>query len=296
MFLLFFKVPEACISLSFSPTGQYLATAHVENYGVYLWSNKTLFSHVSLKAIQPNAPVPSVTLPGTLSEPTDNTEEITTDNQEQEDDIYVSPEQLSEDLITMSSLANSRWQNLLNIDIVKKRNKPKDPPKAPEAAPFFLPTIPSLDFKFDLSSSDKVEDNSKLLIPQGFSNLTVFGRQLQATIDSNDYSAPIDRLKSLGPSSIDIEIQSLSLDMTLSSTIMLQFMKMIKYMMETHQNFELAQAYLAVFLKTHGTIIQNDENLWKYLDELQQVQTKNWSILQEKLFFNLSVVQHLKKL
>ncbi|KAF7990414.1 hypothetical protein HCN44_000219 [Aphidius gifuensis] len=291
-----FQVPEACISLTFSPTGQYLATAHVENYGVYLWSNKTLFSHVSLKAIQPNAPVPSVTLPGTLSEQTDNNEEITTDNQEQEDDIYVSPEQLSEDLITMSLLANSRWQNLLNIDIVKKRNKPKDPPKAPEAAPFFLPTIPSLEFKFDLSTSDKIEDDSKIIIPQGFSNLTVFGRQLQATINSNDYTVPIDRLKSLGPSSIDIEIQSLSLDMTLSTTLMLQFMKMIKYMMETYQNFELSQAYLAVFLKSHGTIIQNDEILWKYLEELQQVQTKTWSILQEKLFFNLSVVQHLKKL
>lgn len=284
--------------MTFSQTGKFLATAHVENHGVYLWSNKTLFAHVSLKAIKPHAHVPIVQLPGTSTDQDDNVGGIIIDNNEQEDDdeIYTSPEQLSSQLITMSKLANSRWQNLLNIDIVKKRNKPKEAPKAPEAAPFFLPTIPSLELKFDLSTSEKVEDESKIIVPSGFSNLTTFGRQLLATIDNNNYKEPINKLKSLGPSSIDIEIQSLSLDMKLSTSIMLQFMKMIKFMLEKNQNFELAQAYLAIFLKTHGTFIQKEKDLWKFLEELQQVQLNNWSVIQEILFYNLSVVQHLKKM
>lgn len=42
------------------------------------------------------------------------------------------------------------------------RNKPKEPPKVPKAAPFFLPTVAGLDPKFDLqkdSSGTKVSNS-----------------------------------------------------------------------------------------------------------------------------------------
>lgn len=38
------------------------------------------------------------------------------------------------------------------------RNKPKEPPKVPKAAPFFLPTIAGLQPKFDIRD-DKEEGN-----------------------------------------------------------------------------------------------------------------------------------------
>ena len=38
-----------------------------------------------------------------------------------------------------------RWLNLLNLDVIKAKNKPKAPPKKPKAAPFFLPTVPGLE-------------------------------------------------------------------------------------------------------------------------------------------------------
>ncbi|XP_048261580.1 WD repeat-containing protein 36-like [Bombus terrestris] len=155
-----FRVPEACTSLSFSPTGEFLATIHVCNLGIYLWSNRTLYSHISLKGVNKDDPIPTIGLPGSIIEVTDiNEDELT----EPELD-YVSPAQLQEDLITMSGLPHSRWQNLLNIDIIKKKNKPKEPPKASESAPFFLPTIPSLELKFDLSGVKDTEVNKKLII------------------------------------------------------------------------------------------------------------------------------------
>ena len=73
-----------------------------------------------------------------------------------------------ESLITLSMMADSRWKNLLSLDVIKviylrhlsgfstsllfigdfcyiiyccrfqRRNKPKEPPKAPKQAPFFL--------------------------------------------------------------------------------------------------------------------------------------------------------------
>uniref|UniRef100_A0A0C9PWV5 WDR36 protein n=1 Tax=Fopius arisanus TaxID=64838 RepID=A0A0C9PWV5_9HYME len=291
-----FQVPEACISLDFSATGDYLVTSHINNLGIYLWTNKTLFTHVSLRAINPNASIPVITLPGSSSQENDNIESVEVDSGEQEDDEYVSPEQLNAALITMSSLAGSKWQNLLNIDVVKKRNKPKEPPKAPEAAPFFLPTVPSLDIQFDLSETPKDDGNSKLLIPSDFSSLTAFGKLLRDTIESDDFSESITRLKKFGPSAIDFEIQSFSLDPSCSTSVMLQFMKMIRFMIESRRDFELSQAYLSLFLKIHGTKIQEEEELWRYLGELQEIQMRTWTTLREKLYYNLSVVQHLKKM
>lgn len=40
------------------------------------------------------------------------------------------------------------------------RNKPKEPPKVPKAAPFFLPTIAGLQPKFDIQ--DNKEEGDKV--------------------------------------------------------------------------------------------------------------------------------------
>ena len=285
-----FQVPKACTSLHFSPTSEFLATTHVDNLGIYLWVNRTIFSHVSLKSIRPNAPVPVVSLPGADADRAVDTPE------EEEEEEYKSPEQLSEDLITMSSLPNSRWQNLLDIDIVRKRNKPKEPPKAPEAAPFFLPTIPSLEPKFDFSDITRTKENRKFETHSDFQNLTIFCKMLLASIQTNDFAEAIEKLKSLGPSAIDFEVQSLSHDANLSVELMLQYMKMIRSMLESNKDFELAQAYLAIFLKTHGTAITEEARLIDYMEELQTIQQKSWTKLREKLFYTLSIVQQLKKM
>ena len=47
-------------------------------------------------------------------------------------------------MITMSMLPRSQWLNMIHIDSIKTRNKPIEPPKKPEAAPFFLPTAASV--------------------------------------------------------------------------------------------------------------------------------------------------------
>jgi len=39
--------------------------------------------------------------------------------------------------------------------LFQQRNKPKQPPKAPKAAPFFLPTIAGLEPKFDIQPEEK---------------------------------------------------------------------------------------------------------------------------------------------
>ncbi len=61
------------------------------------------------------------------------------------DGVTGAPQPLTPSLATLSLLPRSKWENLLHLDLIKARNRPLQPPKKPEAAPFFLPTVPGLE-------------------------------------------------------------------------------------------------------------------------------------------------------
>ncbi|XP_075229735.1 WD repeat-containing protein 36 [Lycorma delicatula] len=284
-----FQVPAVCTSLSFSPTGEYLATSHVDYLGVFLWSNRTLFTHVSLRPLSIDAVVPLIELP--YSCPTERCPDLEESNKEQE---FLSLDQISENLITLSGLANSRWQNLLDIDIIKKRNKPKEPPKAPKAAPFFLPTIPSMNLQFDFSTIEKTDGVKTLHLDNLKNNLTVFGKILEQCGISENFNVAIDKLKTMGSSGIDMEINSLSIEGGGSITLMYYFMKMVLHMLKNYKDFELGQAYLALFLKVHGEVVALTPKLNSFLSDLQIAQGVGWNRLEDQFLFSLSVVDSLK--
>lgn len=58
-------------------------------------------------------------------------------------------------------------------------------------------------------------------------------------------------LKDLGPSNIEIELRSLAPEGGGSVEVMLSFLRMIGMMLNKKYNFELAQAYLALYLKVN---------------------------------------------
>lgn len=58
--------------------------------------------------------------------------------------IYVTKEQLSDKMLTLSLVPRTRWQTLLHLDIIKQRNKPEKAPTKPEKAPFFLGALPGI--------------------------------------------------------------------------------------------------------------------------------------------------------
>jgi U3 small nucleolar RNA-associated protein 21 len=275
-----------------SPTGQYLATIHVNNLGVYLWTNKTLFTHVSLKPIKDEDQ-------GTLMSLPSSTGVEAVINLEEEDEIEDPDEEKSveqiEDMVTLSLLPTSRWLHLLDIDIIKKRNKPKEALKTPDAAPFFLPTIPGMDVQFDFSSIKPSDDGVRTIRLDNLENYTAFGKLLLETLKTDDFSQAIEKLKSMGPSAIDLEVNSLGLEARGSRKLLLQYMKMINYMLSTNRDYELAQAYLSLFLKVHGKDIAAFPELHKYLDTLQETQDNAWQTLRDNLFYCLTVSDALKK-
>ncbi|KAL1506183.1 hypothetical protein ABEB36_005590 [Hypothenemus hampei] len=286
-----FSTEAAPISIDMSPTGEVLATAHVDYLGIFLWTNKTLYQKVTLKALSPDEEPPLINLPEVLQEYKEEMPDEIDDEPE-----FKSPEQLSEDLLTLSGLSTSRWQNLLNIDIIKQRNRPKAPPKAPKAAPFFLPTVSTLsNFEFDLSSSlTREEGHEKLVMPENFTNFTEFGKKLHEAVDSKDFFQCLDKLKSIGPSLIDFEIKSLAPEAGGSVQLMLQFLKLIDWVFESNKDFELAEAYLSVFLRSHGDFVADQDELTNFLSVVTQSQSKVWSRLEQKLMYAICVVQNLK--
>jgi len=64
-------------------------------------------------------------------------------------------------------MPRSKWATLLNLETIKQRNKPKEAPKAPERAPFFLPTLPGTDARFDFGVDAKKDGISAAATTDG---------------------------------------------------------------------------------------------------------------------------------
>ncbi len=63
-----FQVDSPITSLTMSPTNDFLATTHVDDLGVYLWSNMTLYTHVALRPLPADFTPVVMTLPSTSNE------------------------------------------------------------------------------------------------------------------------------------------------------------------------------------------------------------------------------------
>ena len=156
-----FLVESPATSLALSPTGDFLASTHVDDLGIYLWSNKTLYSHVSLRPLPPNYTPTFTLLPSTSIVEVEKEDvgahylESQTAQVITKEDITETSDPLDDGLVTLSELPKSRWHNLLNLDTIKQRNKPIEPAKQPKQAPFFLPTLPGLEPKFIPADDDE---------------------------------------------------------------------------------------------------------------------------------------------
>ncbi|TKY44496.1 U3 small nucleolar RNA-associated protein 21-like [Spatholobus suberectus] len=208
-------------ALSLSPNMDILATTHVDQNGVYLWVNQAMFSStLNVDSYASGKEVVSVKLPSISSaerSQDEHSDELV--NASQPKDALDSPTQDKQipELVTLSLLPKSQWQNLINLDIIKVRNKPIEPPKKPEKAPFFLPSVPSLSGeilfesgKLSLKENDGTDDGkqmkTRLDMPQSH-----FLYLLQCSKETDNYAAFTDHIKGLAPSTLDMELRMLQI-------------------------------------------------------------------------------------
>lgn len=85
----------------------------------------------------------------------------------------------------------------------------------------------------------------------------------------------IEHLKSLSPSTADLELRSLSLgDGSGESNELIHFIRAMTQRLVARRDYELTQAWMTVFLRLHFDIIMENEHI---LGELQ-----TWKAHQEK--------------
>jgi len=278
-----FDTPATSVDLS--PASDMMATSHVGDLGIYLWINKTLYDHITLAPVSKGAKPARLSLPG--NHLVDSKDVIDEDDLKMEtdepEDVFASPEQISADLITLANLPGSRWLNLLSIDVIKAKNKPKAPPKKPKAAPFFLPTIPGLETKFDLSDLPKDAEDQSRTLNLGFTSFTEFGSALGQAVTDDDFLAMVTNLMEKGPSAIDLEIRSLGPEGGGTLGALGQFLNMLKVGLKSNSSFEAVESYLGLFLKIYGDTVASEDDLMITLKEIQTIQDLKWSNLQAEI-------------
>jgi U3 small nucleolar RNA-associated protein 21 len=273
------RLESTCTALAFSVTGEFLATAHANSSGINVWTNRSLFTHVPTRNIDERE-ILQVNLPTTSGDGGQTLLAAAFDEEDADDNEDTNPvgtiEQLSSDMTTLSLIPRSRWQTLLHLDTIAARNKPVEPPKAPEKAPFFLPSIEKTNSKALVpteSAQDAVEvttiERSRISALQSLgARSNPFTSLLRASATSHEPF--ISHLKSLSPSAADIEIRSL--DPAASSGEMILFIRALTARLRERKDYEVVQAWMAVFLRLHGEIIGQDPELCEALAHWRKVQ------------------------
>ena len=272
------RLDSTCTALAFSTTGEFLATSHADGVGINIWNNRTLFTHVPTRQIGEDEILRAVG-PTASGEGGQNLIDAAFEQDVIEDGLLDtdagSLDQLNRGIVTLSIVPRSRWQTLLHLDVIRQRNKPKEPPKAPEKAPFFLP---SLENAQPISKSYQAEaqvtsaERSRISkIDRGESERS-FTRLLRACADGGDYSALTEHLKGLSPSAADIEIRSLN--PRGNSNELVGFVAALTYRLRKKADFELVQAWMSVFLRVHGESVAQDPDLVEALKAWRTEQGK----------------------
>lgn len=251
---------ETCTNAAFSSTGEFLATAHAGSTGIHIWSNKALFTHIATKQIDPVGGI--IDLSDTAEFQAASQLAIAggpEQNDELDDEAINSDvDQLDKSLLTLSLVPQSRWQTLLNLESIRQRNKPIQPPEKPKAAPFFLgstltngqASTQAIAEETTIDESERSRISRLALTSQsnGQSQLTTLLSDFDTTINHNPM--PIcDYMTSLPPSAADLEIRSLSVEE------MPIFIHALTEQLHLRKSFELVNTWMSVFLKLHGDII-----------------------------------------
>ncbi|KAG9439404.1 hypothetical protein H6P81_019569 [Aristolochia fimbriata] len=297
------QVDVAITALSLSPNMDVLATSHVDQIGVYLWVNQAMFSPSSnVDLFASGREVARVQMPAVSSKEGSDPEEAEL-VQPLGQELHIKESSVPSinqipDLVTLSLLPKSQWQSLLNLDIIKERNKPIEPPKKPEKAPFFLPSIPSLSgdilFKPNEVASDQ-EDNTN-------DELTVFKRRadlsspllhlVESATEEKHFSVFTDYIKGLSPSTLDMELRMLQI---VDEEVLLEpearpELKALELLLDyfiheitCQNNFEFIQAVVRLFLKIHGETVRCQPSLQDKAKKLLEVQSSVWQKM-DKMF------------
>jgi U3 small nucleolar RNA-associated protein 21 len=261
---------QTCTSVAFSSTGEFLATAHAGSIGINIWNNKSLYTHTPTRQINEETGIIDLTGAADFN----SNSQLAIQDAPPDDEEDIAPlsitsemEQLHSSLLTLSIVPQSCWQTLLNLDTIRQRNKPIEPPQQPQKAPFFLPSALTNGVKPPELAANMPPIQASSLTPAERSRISRIAAQTHHaspistllstfTIDPDqDPSKLITHLKALAPSAADLDIR------TLQHGEMLPFVRALAQQLALNRDFELVNTWMSCFLRMHGDVVQEDEEL-----------------------------------
>ena len=151
------------LSLSISTNDEFIATSHRDELGIRIWANNCFYSDVLFSSL-PRSPVFLDTTMSSIATP--QMMETSEENDEESEefslpilkkgmDVMLSSA-VTSNTLTLSHAPSTKWGTLSSLEQIRERNKPEEAPKAPEKAPFFLPTTSSLTPEFVAATEEPV--------------------------------------------------------------------------------------------------------------------------------------------
>ena len=103
-------------SVDLSPASDMMATSHVGDLGVYLWTNKSLCAHLTLRPLSEEVKPTPLSLPShLLVQEKEVLDEMKMEEGGEEESEFASPAQLSNELITLANLPGSRYVRKISM-------------------------------------------------------------------------------------------------------------------------------------------------------------------------------------
>lgn len=274
-------LPNVATSVKFSPLGDVLATTHVSGNGISLWNNRAQFGAVSTRHVEEDE-FSTILLPNVSGDGASSILEGAFDEETEPEvaaDTYKSVDQIDKSLITLSLGPRSKYSTILNLEVIKQRNKPTEAPKKPEKAPFFLSLSgEAVGDRASVAEGKTITGDHKEVEEEGESKLlklrnsdahnfeSDFTRTLREGSVEGDYSDFLKLLVDASPATIDLEVRSLNSFPPLNE--MANFVEALNQGLEDNTNYDIYQVVFSVFLKNHGDVIHthSDVRLQQALD------------------------------
>lgn len=272
------RLPTVATLVKFSPLGDVLATTHVSGNGIFLWTNRAQFRPVAVRLVEEEDFATSL-LPSAAGDGGTTILDGALDDAETSEDAgqYVLKAQI-DDLVTLFPGARSKFQTLIHFDTIKQQSKPKEAPKKPENAPFFLQltgeqvgdraSVAENAVAGSKPTEDALQEPSLrvLAIKGEHSFESKFTGLLRTGDEAGDFFEFIDYVVAAAPPVIDVEIRALNSQPPLDE--MQWFVRALTQAMASHRNFDMIEAMMHLFLRVHGDVV------YHHHDELNEVLTE----------------------
>ena len=282
---------EEAVAVSASPSGEFVATAHVSGAHVALWTDKAAYGRVDAAPLgedaapaplRPLAPRDLLDARVDVAAAADDAAAITLDGAAPAGAAAapladgVLADAARRGSIRMSAdpaSSRARTETLYALEAVAERNRPVAPPKKPEAAPFFLPSemdaqrrdaapppaLPPPPPEDDAFAGDDGSDADGSDADGAVADAAAEASRcrLASLSLAEDATDVATHLGALGASALDAEIALLCRGPHDAPGVELvrRFARHLATTLETHGHFDAVQAYLHRLVQHHAAVL-----------------------------------------